>query len=118
MPPILYLTRLPRLVNLGQVELVGPVDQALGRLIIADLEGRGGCWLRLYYCAGLRRLRRLRRRVRRLCWLHGGGGEAFPHLTILRGAPAPAGLRLGSGWAPAPVNPAGGFRLPLPPTQL
>ena len=63
----LYLTRLLCLVNLGQVELVGPVDQALGRLIIADLEGRGGCRLRLYYCAR---------------------------------------LRLGSGWAPAPVNPA------------
>ena len=54
MPSILYLTWLPCLVNLGQVELVGPVDHALGRLIIADLEGRGGCWLRLYYCAGLR----------------------------------------------------------------
>ena len=39
MPPILYLIRLPWLVNLGQVELVGPLDQALGRLIIADLEG-------------------------------------------------------------------------------
>ena len=39
MPPILYLTRLFGLVNLGQVEIVGPVDQALRRLIIADLEG-------------------------------------------------------------------------------
>lgn len=46
--------------------------------------------------AGLR-LRRLRRRVRRLCWLHGGGGAACSHQTILRGAPAPAGLRLCSG---------------------
>ena len=54
MPPILYLTRLPRLVDLGQVELVGPVDQALRRLVIADLEGGGGCRLRLYYCARLR----------------------------------------------------------------
>ena len=54
MPSILYLTRLPRLVNLGQVELVGPVDQALVRLLIVHLEGRGGCRLRFYYCARLR----------------------------------------------------------------
>ena len=54
MPPILYLTRLPRLVNLGQVELVGPVDRALGRLIIVHLVGRVGCRVQLYYCARLR----------------------------------------------------------------
>ena len=49
-----YLTRLPGLVNLGQVELVGPVDQALGRLMIVHLVGRGGCRVQLYYCARLR----------------------------------------------------------------
>ena len=54
MPSILYLTRLPGLVNLGQVELVGPVDQALGRLLIVHLVGRGGCRVQLYYCAWLR----------------------------------------------------------------
>ena len=54
MPSILYLTRLPGLVNLGQVELVGPVDQALGRLLIVYLVGRCGCQLRFYYCARLR----------------------------------------------------------------
>ena len=30
MPPILYLTRLRWLVNLGQVELVGPVVPGVG----------------------------------------------------------------------------------------
>ena len=39
MPPIFYfLTRAALLIILGHVELVGPVDAALGRLIIADLD--------------------------------------------------------------------------------
>ena len=96
---------------------MGPVDQALGRLIIADLEGRGGCRLRLYYCARLR-----------LGSGSGGSGggcggsagymAAAVRLALIKLFCAGLRLRLGSGCAPAPVNAAAGSRLPLPPTQL
>ena len=116
MPPILYLTRLPRLVNLGQVELVGPVDQALGRLIIADLVGRVGCRVQLFYCARLRLgsgsgwAAGSPAADLRVTWRRRGG--------LLSSNYSARGSGSGSGWAPAPGIAAGGSRLPLPPTQL
>ena len=83
MPPIFYfLTRAALLIILGHVELVGPVDAGLGRLIIADLDWGRAAGSAGYRSAGCRSLE-----VWRKC-----GGAVWKC----------------GGWAPAPVNAAAG----------